>query len=344
MDSLTHALLGLAIGALRKPDGAAGARLSPTDRATLLASVLAAELPDLDYLWPAENAVMGTLKAHRGFSHSLLFAPVVALVATLVAKVVFREARPRAAYPFALGAVLFGHILADAWTGWGTRLWLPFSSSRVALDWMMVLDPWFTLPLAAGALGGLRFRHAFRRAVLLGAAVAVAYLGLRIGLEQRAATAVRDAYPQNQGVQVFPLPLSVTTFRYVASFREGDAVGEVGVFSPPAEQARDTETHAEPPQQKHGWSGVPVCGSPYCRAERWGRSAPTLREVLRWARFPVVRIDEGTRTVEVADLRYYLKGKPTLKFVLELDSELRLESARLERGGSMSELFVRLRR
>ncbi len=343
MDSLTHALLGLAIGAVRRPDAAPGARPSPTDRATVLASVLAAELPDLDYLWPAENAVMGTLKAHRGFSHSLLFAPIVALAATLLAKLVFRQARPRAVYPFALGSVLFGHILADAWTGWGTRLFLPFTRSRVALDWMMVLDPWFTLPLAAGALWALCFRRSFRRAVLVGAAVAVTYLGLRIGLERRAAGAVRAVYPDNEGVQVFPLPLSVTTFRYVASFRNADAVGEVGVFSPPKEQARDTETHAEPPQQKFAGSGIPTCSSPFCRAQRWGRTAPTLREVLQWARFPVVRIDEGTRTIEVADLRYYLKGKPTLKFVLKLDGKLELEEARLERGGSMQELFERLR-
>jgi inner membrane protein len=344
MDSLTHGLLGLAIGALRKPEAAPGARCSPTDRATLLGCVVAAELPDLDYLWPAENAVLAALEAHRGLSHSLLFAPVVALAAALLMKAVFRHARLRTVFSWALGSVVFGHILADAWTGWGTRLFLPFSRSRVALDWMMVIDPWFTVPLAVGALLALRYRRAFRRAVLLGAAVAVAYLGLRIGLEQRAAKAVHAVYRNAWGVQVFPLPFSVTTFRYVAVLAEGDAVGEVGVFSAPVEQARDTETHAEPAVQKHGWSGVPLCGTPFCRAQRWGRTAPTLREVLVWARFPVVRIDHGTNTVEVADLRYYLKGKPTLKFVIKLDSELRDKDARLERGGSMTELLERLRK
>jgi inner membrane protein len=50
MDSLTHALLGLTLGALRKPDAPPGTPLAATDRAVLLAAVLAAELPDLDYL------------------------------------------------------------------------------------------------------------------------------------------------------------------------------------------------------------------------------------------------------------------------------------------------------
>src|SRR5687767_11242625 len=98
MDSLTHGLLGLAIGALRGPDAAPGARLTATDRATLLGCVVAAELPDLDYLWPAENAVLGALRAHRGLSHSLLFAPVVALAATLLMRVVFRDARLRSVF------------------------------------------------------------------------------------------------------------------------------------------------------------------------------------------------------------------------------------------------------
>jgi inner membrane protein len=73
MDSLTHGLLGPAIGALRRPD---------SDRtAVLVACVLAAEIPDLDYLWPADNSVLHSLKAHRGLSHSLLAVPMVALSA-----------------------------------------------------------------------------------------------------------------------------------------------------------------------------------------------------------------------------------------------------------------------
>ena len=44
MDNLTHGLVGLAIGALRKPDGGPGTgrTFSPTDKAVLFASVVAA--------------------------------------------------------------------------------------------------------------------------------------------------------------------------------------------------------------------------------------------------------------------------------------------------------------
>ena len=80
MDSLTHGLLGLAIGSLRRPDG--------NRAAVLLGCVLAAELPDLDYFWPADNSVLHSLKAHRGLTHSVFAAPLVAF-AGVAAKSLF---------------------------------------------------------------------------------------------------------------------------------------------------------------------------------------------------------------------------------------------------------------
>ena len=60
MDNLTHGLLGLALGALRRPEAPAGAPLSPTDKAVLLGCLLASELPDLDTLLPGDPIVVET--------------------------------------------------------------------------------------------------------------------------------------------------------------------------------------------------------------------------------------------------------------------------------------------
>jgi inner membrane protein len=348
MDSLTHALIGLTLGALRKPEATPGTPLTPTDRAVLLAAVLAAELPDLDYLWPAGDPVLRMLQAHRGISHALLAAPLVALAASGLAKLVFRAARFRPTYLVALASVLFAHLLADTWTGWGTRLFLPLTTARVTLDWMMVIDPWFTLPLAAGALFAVLRRSHFRRALLTGGAVAASYLALRIGLKQHATATVRASYPVGT-VTVFPEVLAVTRFRYVVSLGDGHAAGEVGLSSPAVETVRDFETHREPekPLRRHWVSGIFHCQSHYCAAERAGRTAPALREALEWARFPVVRRSStpssGVR-FEVADLRYYWGGKPTLTFVIEVDANHNQLAARLERGGTVRDLFGRWRR
>lgn len=318
MDSLTHGLLGLSLGALRRPDA---------DRsAVLVACVVAAELPDLDYLWPAADSVLHTLKAHRGLSHSLVAAPLVALTAAGAAKLVFRKARPVPLFVWALGAVLFAHLLADAWTGWGTRLLLPFSDARVTLDWMMVLDPFFTVPLLIGALWDVRKRQLDRRAMLVGLSVACAYLGTRVVARSMIHDRVAERHSDALQIQVFPSWLDVTEWRYVAVFPERYVAGRAGVFDGPQPQAtheRSTATALSAVARENG----------------------TVREVLAWARFPLIELTQtarGATRVNVADLRYHLNGAPTLCFDIELDATGRVTSARLDRG-SARDLLRRFR-
>jgi inner membrane protein len=264
MDPLTHGLLGLAVGALRRPD---------RDRAAVLVGcVLAAELPDLDYLWPADNSVLHSLKAHRGLSHSLLAVPIVALIATALTKVVFRRASVFPVFVWSLPSVLFAHLLADAWTGWGTRLALPFSDARVTLDWMMVVDPLFTLPLLAGALWGIRERRLIRRAVLAGAAISCVYLAARVGIRAELAGRVQAAYPRAESVHVFPSWLGPSHWRYVAASAEEYAVGRVVAFATPEQQAVHARAQLDD-------------------LEPLVRSNETVREALAWARFPVVKLE-----------------------------------------------------
>ncbi|MFP2909626.1 hypothetical protein ACLESD_32195, partial [Pyxidicoccus sp. 3LFB2] len=60
---------------------------------------------------------------------------------------------------------------------------------------------------------------------------------------------------------------------------------------------------------------------------------------------PVVSVApfDGGREVRISDLRYHLRGEPTLGFVIRLDTDNRVTGARLERGGSASELLRRWR-
>ena len=329
MDTLTHGLLGLAIGALRKSDG------TKTDRAVLLATVLAAELPDLDYLWPSDEPVLVTLRAHRGLSHALIAAPVVALVAAAAARLVFRRAALLPTYLMALAATVFGHILCDLWTGWGTRVLLPFSDRRLGLDWTSVLDPLFTLPLLAGAAFALlrsrraartepRVPGAWRGPLLAGLLVSAAYLGMRVGIRSALESRV-DAHYQVDA-RVFPPPIGVLRWRYVAPLPDGFAAGVVELGGALTEERR-------------------------VQADRAALAAvealPVGREVLAWARYPVATHTprpDGGFTVSVGDLRYHAGGDPTLRFVLELDANGQMLSARLDRGGSFRDLLARWRR
>ena len=61
------------------------------------------------------------------------------------------------------------HALLDAFTGYGTQLWLPFSNQRVAWHGLSIIDPLFTVPLLlallAGAAGGWRRRRSVVAAI-----------------------------------------------------------------------------------------------------------------------------------------------------------------------------------
>jgi len=86
---LTHGLLGAATAALPLPRRLIAPDDAPVaTRAAVVAGVLAAELPDLDYLLPAADPVLRTLQAHRGMTHALIAVPVVALAAMLLTKLI----------------------------------------------------------------------------------------------------------------------------------------------------------------------------------------------------------------------------------------------------------------
>lgn len=326
MDTLTHGLLGAAIGSTRLPRWCVAPDESPrASRAGILTGVLAAVLPDVDYLLPARDAVLHTLQAHRGLTHALIAVPVVALVAAVLAKLVFRETRLGPLYVRALVSVPLAHLLPDLWTGWGTRLLLPFSDQRFALDWTMVVDPFFTVPLALAALWTMLRPARGRRAFSLGVGVSVVYLVFRVATAQHLTDVVREANPSATSVHVFPAPLGVVRWRYVARFGLDYAAGSVALGSAPHEEARV--------------SSLPTGPVPEAFA-----AVPTVREALAWARFPVVRLEPlqgGGQRIEVADLRYHLRGAPTLAFIMVLRGDGTVTEARLERGGNLRELFAR---
>lgn len=340
MDNLTHGLLGLAIGALRRPDGPQrtpapgnGPRLgapgmrrtSPTDRAVLLGCVIAAELPDLDSFLPAPDPVLHALFTHRGISHALIFSPVWAGLATLLAWLVFRRARLAPVFGFSWAAVVFAHLAADLWTGWGTRILLPFSDARWSLDYVSVIDPFFTLPLLAAALVALFRRRVWRRALLVGLALSTAYLGVRITSQRILLDRVEAAYPEALRVEVFPSLFSATNWRYVVVTPEDYATGRISLTGAPRPSKRQPLPEPLPARLAEN---------------------RTVAEALIWARLPLVSYGptrDGVTTVRVADLRYHLGGDPTLAFVILVGPDGETIDAAMERGGSVGEVYERWR-
>lgn len=184
MDILTHGLLG---GTLAQ----SCSRKSETRVATIV-GFLAALLADADALIRSTADPLLTLEYHRQFTHSLIFIPVGALLASLTLWPVFKAFGHslgfRRIYLYALlGCATSG--LLDACTSYGTHLLWPFTDTRVAWSIISIFDLLFSLILAAAMLAGLRWRRTLPARI--GLLLAAVYLSIGWFQHQRAENAMR---------------------------------------------------------------------------------------------------------------------------------------------------------
>ena len=158
MEPVTHFLTGACIGR---------AGLNRKTALATLGAVLAAEAADLDILWSFAGPVEG-LKHHRGITHTLIAAPVVAAVVTVAVWGfhVWRERRracklaalhlePGAPVPprfeprrLHLGwlylttlIAAFSHILLDWTNNYGVRPFFPFNPRWYAGSFVFIAEP-----------------------------------------------------------------------------------------------------------------------------------------------------------------------------------------------------------
>ena len=184
MDILTHGLLGgtLAQSCSRKNE----------TRAATTTGFLAALLADADALIRSDADPLLTLEYHRQFTHSLIFAPVGALLVALLLWPAFKAfGRPlafRRVYLYALlGCATSGFL--DACTSYGTHLLWPFTGGRIAWSIVPIFDPLFMLILGTALLFGLRRRSTL--SARIGLLLAATYLSVGWFQHQRAEEAMR---------------------------------------------------------------------------------------------------------------------------------------------------------
>jgi membrane-bound metal-dependent hydrolase YbcI (DUF457 family) len=193
MDTVTHGIVGALIGkAFFADDPPAGAswRKPPAGeaRAAILCATVGAVFPDIDVfetLFTHDNMAFVTL--HRGVTHSLPMLLVWAAGLAALAGWLARRVRwPAPDFPalFSIfAAAIASHIFLDLLTSWGTMVWSPIDHSRLAWDWLFIID--LTLTLSALLPQLAAWAHRPKRpiwvafaiwAVLSGAAFALAPL------------------------------------------------------------------------------------------------------------------------------------------------------------------------
>lgn len=156
MDSITQVVFGAAVG------GAVAGRTAGWRAFAWGAAI--GTMPDLDVFYDYGSPV-ANFTWHRGYTHSLftqtLAAPLIAL------PIRYLQRHGTTSYLHWLAAVwliLVTHTLLDAFTIYGTQLWLPFSDLPVGLGSIFIIDPLFTLPLLIGVAAAIGFRSDWPRA------------------------------------------------------------------------------------------------------------------------------------------------------------------------------------
>ena len=237
MDPVSQAALGAVVGQV------AGHRRLGYRAAVI--GALAGAAPDLDVLFSLGGDYFDQLVLHRGFTHSLLFAP---LFGPLLGWLVWHIERARGmaahddpgrlrAWMIVIALALLSHPLLDVLTPYGTQLLQPFSDARFAINAMPIVDPVYTVLLGAGlwlAARGLR-RHA-RAVAATTLIVSSGYLALgwvlneaaeREATRQLAAAGISDAQ-----VAAFPTILQVHYRRVVARTPQEDYIGYLSMWEP----------------------------------------------------------------------------------------------------------------
>ncbi|MBV9763061.1 MAG: metal-dependent hydrolase [Acidobacteriaceae bacterium] len=321
MDNVTHTLTGLALSR------AGLNRLCP--RATLLL-ILSANAPDADVV----SLLGGQLKhveIHRGYTHSLLGLPFMAVLCVLIAAALGGRKRLRSKLLWTRAFLLCcigvaSHLLLDWTNAYGIRLLLPFSADWFHSDILGLYDPYIMAALVFAALwppfarlvsreiGGpattgkgiaifaLAFFALFgcARAMLHSQAVALLQSRLYEGQESLQAAALPDPFSPVRWRGVVETP---QTFRLISVNPLGGLLPEGGrVFYKPAlkpslESAKRTQPFAY---------------------------------FLYFSRFPVwseqrTAIDRTAKTrIDLVDLRFGVPGAGSLHCIALEDSDYRI--------------------
>ncbi|SEC27664.1 inner membrane protein [Tenacibaculum sp. MAR_2009_124] len=145
MDSLTQIVLGAACGEV-----ALGKKIG---NKAMLFGAIGGTIPDLDVIFGKliYHNEIDAMAFHRGFMHSFLFSFIGAYLFGKLTFYLYNKGKRKNTtvtkdWIWLFFLSLLTHPILDSFTPYGTQLFLPFSSYRVAFNNISVVDPLYTLP------------------------------------------------------------------------------------------------------------------------------------------------------------------------------------------------------
>jgi inner membrane protein len=326
MDNLTHSLTAVALSQ---------AGLNRKTRFATFTLIVGANLPDIDLVATFGGAAT-YLKYHRGITHSIMGAAVLATALGALVYFLGRKAPPakKAGPPVDLRWLMIiawialgSHVLMDFTNSYGIRPFMPFSARWYAWDIMSIID----LLLWAILILGLALPPLFRLiseevgaaktkprgGAIFALCAMVALWGVRDLAHRRVLGFLNShIYGQENPSQVGAFPSEIDPFSWRGVVETGSAY-----YLLPA-NALDSDVDSEHATVRHKPDP-----SPELTAAMKTRTAQIF---LDFARFPWPNVEDSDNGfyVSITDLRYSPTANQRRAFVVEveLDKDLRVLS------------------
>jgi inner membrane protein len=223
MDNITHSLTGALAAKLISHTSSEEKKRN--ERTVFWLLVVSANLPDIDLLLRWVYDYFFYVVAHRGITHSLVFAPVLALLPAVAFYHFSRLKNFSLLWLIALLGIVV-HICFDVITSFGTRIFAPLSSQRYSLDWMFIIDPFFTGMLALTMILQQRLRQKSRIITRGGFVLACLYLLAEILSHNIATANIERAIAERNinAVHFSAIPQPLSIFRWNGLIQTDDGV------------------------------------------------------------------------------------------------------------------------
>jgi inner membrane protein len=290
MDNITHSLTGALTAKFIESRPTAPEEKAGLRRTFFWLFVVAANLPDIDVIIGFMTDPVTSIRHHRALTHSVLFAPVLALALALLFFFFSKVKNIKLLWLVALLGV-FLHIFFDLLTSFGTRILLPISETRYALDWFFIIDPFFTLMLTAFLLAGRWLPGRRSLITTLGLVAVVLYVLIAAFNHKMAEIRITEG-ARKEGLgwtRISALPQPLSLFRWQGLVQTEDAVFQT-FFS--------LFDDASPSFRRYDQSKDPLVERAF--------HAPHAQWYLTFARHPWVQTvtEDGASVVEFRDLMF----------------------------------------
>jgi inner membrane protein len=313
MDNVTHTLFGVTLAR------AGLQRVCP--HATLLL-ILSANIPDIDIVALAGGS-LAYLEAHRGYTHTFLALPVLALACVGLTALLTRTRLPLwRAWGVACAGVA-SHLLLDWTNSYGVRPFLPFSSRWFYLDLNGLYDlvmlaamflalalPWF-VGLVGSEIGVPKKRTGQGSAITV-LLFLILFDYARWTLHENALNELNSRmYTGEQPVNVAALPDPVNPWQWTGVVETQDAFRLVRTDALSFNNGSDSLIFSKPPQSA---------------AYGAAKATEPFRYLSYFSRFPVWGFEpielnsRVAKRADLTDLRFGTPGRGGFHAIAEIDA------------------------